>query len=1036
MARLYALLRQRRIWIPLVLIALYGLFGFLIAPRILRDQIIAAIRKTYGREVRLARVRVNPFLLSISLEGFELHDPDGPVFLQFDRLYLDFQLSSLVRWALTFREISLGNPYVHVRLLPGGRTNFTDLIPKESGPTPRLVVGRLSLSHGSVQVTNLMAHQPEDARIEPIDLDVRNFTTIPDHRGLYTIEATDPGGGRWRWTGGLTTEPAHAAGAIEVQGSQLRPLWKILQHRVPFEITDGRFGCRLNYAVDVKGDTVLARLDSTSLKLSGLALRAKGVDPQLLRLDSLIVRGIRVRYPEQTASIERVLVAGPQIAAWLNPDRTLNWLAMLPPAGKGATPAAAPAATGRHGQAGGAPAGRAVASAAPHPSPPAAAATGWDVGLSELAIRDLSLGFEDRTVRPPFTVSIEPLNLTVRNISTRPGARLDVETDMRIQGRGTFTCSGAVVATPLSADLTLSLSDLPLTMFQPYLSPVAKLQVVGGTVGFSGNATYRDQQPTPDVHFQGRAESKDFLTRDRIDHERFLSWKAVNVDGIEATLARVRVATVRVIQPYAKFIVHRDRTTNVQDILGLTPATADSAGINSDWATADTVATPATAPATAPVAAAAKAPHAAHAAHAAAPKPNPVAMPAIRVRSVEVRNGSADFADLSLILPFAARIQNLMGKVTGLSSDSSTRARVEVDGNAEPSGTARVRGEMNPLAQSQSLDLTVLFHDFNMPTLTPYSGQFLGRELDRGKMSLDLQYRLEGKHLVGENKILLDQLELGKKVDSPEATKIPVGLAIAILKDGDGQIHLDVPVEGNVDDPKFKIGRVILQFLKSLLVKVATAPFALLGAVFGGGHSDQLSHVDFALGTSDLAPDQQASLGKLAEALGKRPQLRLEVRGRSDADSDAAALRGSKLAAQAAEKIEQNPKKYGGGLGYSERLLEDLYTERFGKSALHDLRDHHQVEAGSLPAADPQYKAGSKKQVVDEATLRVAMVDSLTAHQTVDAAELLTLANARGSAIKQALVTQGVAESRVYVVEPEPGKAEGGRVRIDLKLTD
>jgi hypothetical protein len=229
---------------------------------------------------------------------------------------------------------------------------------------------------------------------------------------------------------------------------------------------------------------------------------------------------------------------------------------------------------------------------------------------------------------------------------------------------------------------------------------------------------------------------------------------------------------------------------------------------------------------------------------------------------------------------------------------------------------------------------------------------------------------------------------------------------------------------------------VILKFLMSLLTKIATSPFALLGAVFGGGDGDELSHVDFAVGASEVPADQQEALAKLAEALGKRPQLRLEVRGRSDAEQDAAAIRQEKFAALAAEKLASNPKKYGGGLGYSPRLLEDLFVERYDKEALRALRERHRVEAGSLSHDHPEYKAGSKKKVIDELALNTAIQDTLLASITVDAAELLTLANARGNAIRVSLTQQGVEEARVYVLDPEPGKVADGKIRVDLTLTD
>jgi uncharacterized protein DUF748 len=1011
--RLLVWLRRKRVLIPLALFAAYTSFGFLLLPGILRGQIVAGIRKNLKREARLAKVKVNPLQLSITLEGFGLDDPDGTPFVAFDRLFIDYQLSSLPRWAITLRKFRIDAPQIHVRLMPDGKPNFDDLVPREGGKPPRLIVGSFEIHQGLVHVTNRMAPEPEEATVAPIDLILKNFTTIPQKEGLYRIAATDQGGGTWQWSGDLTFEPMHSAGVLEISGTRLRRLWEIAQRRVPFEVTDGRMGCRLDYAVDVKGDSMVARVKDSSLSITSLAVREKGGATDLLKLDSLTVTGVGLRYPENAARIERVLIAGTRIQAWRNADSTLNWQALM----------AMPGATSDMG-------GAAATGAGASAARPAAPAPPWDVSLGELAIRDLGLALEDRTIDPPFAVAVAPVNATCRNLSSKPGAVFDVASDVTIAGKGRLEVKGTVAAQPPAADLDLRLADLPLAIFQPYLNSAAKLQLVSGTLGVGGDVKFRMAKDQPDVAFQGDIQSRGFLTRDRIDGEPFLSWKAVDVKSIDFATNRLRVGAVKLTEPYAKLVVHRDRTTNLQDIFGI--PTVDS-----------TVA--ASAPPPEPPKAKGK--------HGKPPKKaQPKASEALaemqrsatqmqvmpmRIGTVDVANGSMDFADLSLLLPFAAHIEQLAGAVTGLSSDSASRATVTLDGRMQPSGTAEVRGEINPLAQEIFLDLGVVFHDFNMPGLTPYTGQFLGREVDKGKMSLDLGYRLQGRHLVGKNKVLLDQFELGKKVESPEATHLPVGLAIAILKDKDGKIDLDVPVEGDLDDPKFRIGKVILSFLMSLLKKVATAPFALLGHLLpGGGGGEELSHVDFEPGVGVVPADQVEALGKLAAALSQRPQLRLEVRGRSDADADAAAIRKAKFASLAGEKLASDPKRYGSGAGYPPRLLEDLYVQRFGKAEFAALEDRHRVPAGELEKGDPRYKAGSKKMVVDEIRMGAAIQDTLTRLQTVNDADLLSLANARGSAVRANLAQHGVEEARVFVLDPEPGKEENGRIRVDMALRD
>ena len=1018
MDRLLQLLRRKRVWIPLALFAAYALAGFFVLPGILRTQIVKGIHDGMKREAKLDRVRFNPLILSLTLEGFELKDPDGTTFIAFSKLYMDVQLSSVLRWALTFREFRLDQPRVHVRLLPDGKPNFQDLIPTESGKPPRVVVGRFAVNQGEMRVTNLMPTDPEESTLAPIDLLLENFTTIPQKEGRYRIAAKDQGQGTWEWNGELTFEPLHSAGVFEITGSRLKAFGAILRKRTGFEVADGRFGCRLQYAVDVHGDSLVARVDDSWLKLTQFALREPHGSEDLLSFDTLAVSGIELAYPAQTAAIRQVLLAGTKVRAWLEPDSTLNWQSLLAASAASAAPTGSTPPSDTTSVA--TPAGLAGST---RPAPPE-----WRVVLQELAVRDLGVRFSDRTLDPPFEVSVAPVHVTLRDISNAPGARFALQSDVTIAEQGRLALTGSVGALPPAADLELQLADLPLPIFQPYLNPIAKLLVSSGGLSVKGSLRYRDAKPVPDVAFHGSVQSRRLLTRDRRDNERFLAWSALDISGIEASPASVEIGAVKLTEPFAKILIRRDRTTNVQEILGMpmpdSAAAASSPSPPSKKGKKHAGPTPAKA--------ATPKPSEALEAMKASPAPS---LP-VKVGRIEVVNGSADFADLSLVLPFAARIEQLSGHVTQLSSRSSGRSDVVLEGRLRPSGTVHVGGGVDPWASDTLLDLDVAFRDFSMPALTPYAGQFLGREIDKGRMTLDLGYRLTGRQLTGANKIVLDEFELGKKVESPEATKLPVGLAIAILKDRNGRIDLDVPVEGDLDDPEFRLGKVIWNFIMSLLKKIATAPFALLGGLFGGGGGEELGQVSFEPGASALAAEQAESLDKLSKALTERPKLNLEVRGSSDAAADGDAIRAAKFAALAAERLAADPKKYGTTIGYSARLLEDLYATRFGKEALTNLREAHVTTAGALPASDPLHKAGSGKRIVNVPAMSTAIQDTLTSLQTADAADLLALANARALAVKTRLLAQGIAESRIYLTDPAPGQVVEGRVRMELTLTD
>jgi hypothetical protein len=412
------------------------------------------------------------------------------------------------------------------------------------------------------------------------------------------------------------------------------------------------------------------------------------------------------------------------------------------------------------------------------------------------------------------------------------------------------------------------------------------------------------------------------------------------------------------------------------------------------------------------------------------PPPIPTAIDVVKIAGC-----TADFSDLSLILPFTAAIHSLGGDIRGLSSVDTSRAGVTMDGSVNPSGMVTVRGEINPLRGDLYTDLAVVFKDFDLPALTPYSGHFAGREIDKGKMMLELKYRVAERELLGENRIVLDQLELGRKVESPDATSLPVGLAVALLKNRDGVIDLDIPVKGNLDDPKFSIKDVVIDVLVNIVTKAVMAPFSLLGKLVGfGGDSEEMSYVDFEPGARGLAPPEQEKIAKLGEALNERPQLKLEVRGRCHPEADSRAIRKQKFAALLTARIQKDPRKYAPapGAAYPVRLLRDLYDGQFGKDAAKSLERRFQV-----PKLDKEGKPKGDDTVLDEPSFCAEIEKTLTDLQPVDPAELNTLALDRSTAIKDSIVrTSGVDPTRIFILDPDDeGELKEEKIRLEMSLS-
>jgi hypothetical protein len=274
----------------------------------------------------------------------------------------------------------------------------------------------------------------------------------------------------------------------------------------------------------------------------------------------------------------------------------------------------------------------------------------------------------------------------------------------------------------------------------------------------------------------------------------------------------------------------------------------------------------------------------------------------IIIGGIRVDDGSMDFADFSLPLPFATHIDKLNGTISTIATNSTEPANIRLEGQVDEYGLARIEGSMNMLDPIRHTDVSVDFRNLLMPTLSPYTVQFAGREIDEGKLDLGLVYAIEEGQLHGENDVVLSDLVLGEKVDHPDAASLPLGLAVSLLKDADGVIKIDLPVDGDINDPEFRIGGVVWQAVTTLITKIVSAPFRLLGNLIGID-SEDFGQFEFLAGRADLTPPELEKIIQLEEALQKRPELQIEISGVTDKAIDIPAMKLIRLRDIASERL-------------------------------------------------------------------------------------------------------------------------------------
>jgi hypothetical protein len=476
---------------------------------------------------------------------------------------------------------------------------------------------------------------------------------------------------------------------------------------------------------------------------------------------------------------------------------------------------------------------------------------------------------DDQVPSPPATLVANPIAFTAENISTAQNAKGAVSLRMTLNKASLFTASGSVRIEPLAARLALDLKALDLMPLQPYFTDKVKITVTSGNISTRGTLTVEaNADRALGVGFTGDINLADLATLDKDKSEDFLKWNSLSIQGINAgnSPPHADINVIALSNFYSRLIVNADGSLNVQDIVVRTPAPAEQ-----------------NRPEPAGTAQAASAPPTQT---AAAPSAQPAR---VTIGAITMEGGSVDFSDRFIKPNYSAKLAELSGKISGLSSEESRTGDVDIRGKLGSGAPLIITGKINPLGNDLFVDLLVDFKDIELSPMTSYSAKYAGYAIEKGKLTLQLKYLIDKRKLEAQNKVLLDQFTFGEKVDSPTATKLPVRFAISLLKDRNGLIDLDLPVTGSLDDPQFSVWGVIGKILINLLTKAATAPFALLGSVIGG--SSEMSDIEFAYGSADLSSAAHDRLKTMAKVLFERPALQLDIAGRVDTEKDREALR-------------------------------------------------------------------------------------------------------------------------------------------------
>ena len=657
---------------------------------------------------------------------------------------------------------------------------------------------------------------------------------------------------------------------------------------------------------------------------------------------------------------------------------------------------------------------------------PADSSTPWVLTVNKYHADDIGLRVEDDAVSPPVAQMIENLALDAENLTTVPGQVAKLTSTFKLNKKGEVSVAGNVQQSPLSADLRLDVKGIELLPLQPYFSEKLNVEVTRGQVAVSGDLQVRQKatEKSGDVAaltggFAGQATIGDFSAVDKLNSADFLRWKSFYFGKIDAKFQpeSISIGEIALSDFFARVIVTPEGKLNLMQIVRQ-PNTAPVA----------VVPDAATKPATAEVK-----PSPAPAGQAVAPvaatsvesKP----MMPIKIGKITLQGGTVRFTDNFVKPNYTANLRKIGGSVTGLSSEPGSIADLSLRGSYDDVAPLSLTAKINPLSAKPYLDLQAEVKGIEMTSFSTYSGKYAGYAIDKGKLSVFVKYKIENDQLNAENRVFLDQLTFGNAVESPDATKLPVKLAIALLKNSKGEIDVNLPISGSLNDPQFSVGGLVVKVIVNLLVKAVTAPFALIGSMFGG--VEELSNVEFDFGRALINPDAQKRLENLAKALVDRPALNLEIEGRVDAQNDPEGLKAARIERKVRAVKREDMTKAG---IESESLAQIQVSDEEYPALLERV-----YRAEKFPK--PRNMVGMVK------TLPVEEMEKLIlANSTVDDEDLIDLGDRRAKAVRDWLIEHEISIDRIFLrptqlgaaeakpgAEPDTAKAKAARADFSLK---
>jgi len=979
---------------------LFSIIGFFIAPPVVKSVLVKKLSENLHRQVSIGQIRVNPYSLSISLKNILIKDrAKTETFVSLDELFINASIDSIFKRAIIIKELRIAGPYIRIIRNRDESYNFSDLlIPKEGikaepkktqageKKNPILFsINNIVISSGRIDFFDGPKNVQHNVKDMNIAIPFIANTKYYLNTYVQPSFSANINGAAYALQGKTKpfAEPRVAYLDIDIKNLDLPQYMGYLPAKHNFVLRSGTMDLAWRLSFVQPKDKEPSITLSGDIALKNFLINDEKKHP-LANLPSIDIAIASCEPFLKYLHLSRVVIKTPELTLKRDKKGAFNLASLIEEQKE------APKATGSR---------KVLTKKRLKPSIKTEESVALKVSVDELLVDEGRISFFDYATSQPTELMITNLNIKGERISTIKDSVSALSLSLLLNKKGLISAKGPVSINPLSANLTIDAKRIDIRAFQPYFTDKVKINTTSGHVNTSGKLVVADKDKTGlKVTFKGNILVADFASVDKQYGDDFLKWKAFSIKDIDTGYNPVyaHIKGISIADFYARVTLNQDGTLSLRKIMEEEVGdseTRQSSGKQKDFSELKT-----------------------------SDKTGKDISEDINVGSITLQGGTIDFMDKSIKPAYSVNLTEMAGRIGGFSLKLDQRADLELRGKIDHHVPLEIAGKINPARNNLFTDVSVQFRNLDLSAMTPYSGKYLGYKIEKGNLSIDLKYLIDKRKLNSENRILIDQLILGDRVESSDAVKLPLKLAIALLKDRKGLIELDVPVSGSLDDPQFSVFRIVIKVLINLIAKAATAPFALLGALFGGG--EELSYMEFDYGNSLLSQVNMKKIDTLVKALYERPAIKVDIEGYVDLKKDKEALKtylfNKKIKTQ---KLNTIIKK-----GLPSVSVDDVVIEPS------EYQQYLTMAYKADKFEKPRNMLGFAK------SLPVPEMEKLMLANTVVVdGDLRILAKQRAGQVKDALLATGkVTADRVFVIESKslsPEKKEKARdSRVDLRL--